>query len=183
MLFVQVGKQHKRKNSQKQPFTDVLQNSCSSKLYLNIVKKATVLASSFNKVAGLKVCIFINKETQTLFSCEYCEMLNNSFFIERPTTLGTKLIFFLFLVSFLCFRHNSIRISVSWLFRTCFHTKIVTLGKCNFRTHRNVGSSTTLVEWLMFRSNPRVTVIFPNNLLWKLWIWVFWILRFVITFP
>ena len=146
MLFVQVGKRHKRKNSQKLPFTDVLQNSCSLKLYLNIVKKATVLASSFNKVAGLKVCIFINKETQTqLFSCEYCEMLNNSFFIERPTTLGTKLIFFI------------------------------------FRTHRNVGSSTSLIEWLMFRSNPRVTVIFPNNLLWKLWIWVFWILRFVIT--
>ena len=29
MLFVQVGKQYKRNNSQKQPFTDVLQNSCS----------------------------------------------------------------------------------------------------------------------------------------------------------
>ena len=106
-------------------------------------------------------------------------MLNNSFFIERPTTLGTKLIFFIFLVLFLCFRHISIRIIVSWLFRTCFHTKIVTLGKCNFRTHRNAGSSTTLIEWLMFRSNPRVTVTFPNNLLWKLWIWVFRILRFV----
>ena len=104
MLFVQVGKQHKRKNSQKQLFTDVLQNSCSERFFLNIVKKTTVLESPFNKVAGLKVCIFIKKQTPTqLFSCQYCEILNNSFFIEHLRTLGTKLIFFIFLVSLLCF--------------------------------------------------------------------------------
>ena len=69
MLFVQVEKQHKRKNSQKQPFTDFLQNSCSENLFLNNVKKTTVVESPFNKVAGLKVCIFIKKKTPTqLFS-------------------------------------------------------------------------------------------------------------------
>ena len=80
MLFVQIGKQLKRKNSQKQPFTDVLQNSCSWKFFLNIVKETTVLESPFNKVAGLKVYIFIKKKIPTqLFSCEYCEILKNSF--------------------------------------------------------------------------------------------------------
>ena len=78
LLFVQVGKQHRRKNSQKQPFTHVLQNSCSSKFFF--VKKTAVLESPFNKVAGLKVSIFIKKKTPTqLFFCEYCEILKNSF--------------------------------------------------------------------------------------------------------
>ena len=91
MLFIQVGQKHKRKNSQKQPFTDVFQNSCSENFFLNVVKKAPVLESPFNKVAGLKDCIFIKKETRTqLFYCESCEVLKNSFFIERLTTLGTK---------------------------------------------------------------------------------------------
>ena len=54
LLFVQAGKQHKRKNFQKQPLTDVLQNSCSERFFLNTVKKTTVLESPFNKVAGLK---------------------------------------------------------------------------------------------------------------------------------
>ena len=44
-------------------------------------KKTPVLESPFNKVAGLKVCIFVKEETPTqLFSYEYCEILKNSFF-------------------------------------------------------------------------------------------------------
>ena len=94
MLFVQVGKK-KRKNSQKEPFTDALQNICSKKIFLNIVKKTRVLESPFGKVAGVKVCIFIKKETSTqLFSCELCEILKNNFFIERLGTSGAKLLIF-----------------------------------------------------------------------------------------
>ena len=89
MLFVQVGKQHKRKNSQKQPLTDVLQNSCSSIFFLNIVKKTTVLESPFNKVASLKVCIFIKKGTPTqLFFAKYCEILKKIFFYRTPDDFG-----------------------------------------------------------------------------------------------
>ena len=40
--------------------------------------------------------------------------------------------------------------------RTHFHTKIVTLVKCNFRTYYNVGSGTLLIEWLMFTNNPEL---------------------------
>ena len=75
------------------------------------------------------------------------------------------------------FLHNAIKMSISWLFRICFHTKI--FSKCNFRTHYNVGSSTALIESLKFRNNPWITVTSPSNLLWKLWILVFWILCFV----
>ena len=64
MLFAQVEEQHKRKT---------LRNSRSQMLskivllffFLNIVKKTPALDSSFNKSAGLKVCIFIKKETPT----------------------------------------------------------------------------------------------------------------------
>ena len=84
---------------------------------------------------------------------------------------------------FLChcfvFLHNSVRISIPWLFRTYFHTKI--FSKCNFRKHY-VGSNTILIESLKFRNNSRITVSSPSNLLCKLWIWVFWILCFVVIF-
>ena len=132
-----------------------------------------MLESPFGKVAGLKVCIFIEKETSTqLFSCELCEILKNSFFIERLATLGAKLIFFIFHFSYsissipLFFfpSFNSIRISLAWLFRT-YYTEIVNLVNCNFRTHYNIGSSSILIEWLMFRNNPRITVTSPSNLL------------------
>ena len=43
-----------------------------------------MLESLFDKVAGLKACIFIEKETLTqVFFCEYCEIIENSFFIEH----------------------------------------------------------------------------------------------------
>ena len=88
--------------------------------------------------------------------------------------------FFHFLCRCFVFLHNSIRISIPWFFRSCFHTKI--FSKCNFRTNYNVGSSTILIELLKFRDISRITVTSPSNLWWKLWIWVFWILCFVITF-
>ena len=42
----------------KQPFSDVLQNRCSSK-FRNIHRKAPLLTPLSNKVSGLKACIFI----------------------------------------------------------------------------------------------------------------------------
>ena len=86
-----------------------LRNSCSQmffkKVFLNIVKQTLVLESPFNKVAGLKVWwIFIKRETPIKwFSCEYCKISKNIFSIARFTTLGTKVILFIFLVSLLCF--------------------------------------------------------------------------------
>ena len=62
----------------------------------------------FNKVAGLKpatllktilrhrcqVCIFIQKETLAqVFSCEFCEISKNTFFIEHPWTTASVCIF------------------------------------------------------------------------------------------
>ena len=111
-----------------------------------------------------------------MFSCEYWEIFKNSFFLEH-------LLFIILFRNFVtieffgclwlhnwhfshclchCFvpLHNFIRISVPWLFRSCFYTKI--FSKCNFCMHYNVGSSTTL-----FRSNSRITVTSPSNLLWK----------------
>ena len=42
-----------------------------------------MLKPLFDKVSGLKGCIFIQKETQTqLLFCEYCEIFKSSFFIE-----------------------------------------------------------------------------------------------------
>ena len=42
-----------------------------------------MLESLSDKVAGLKACIFIEKETPTqAFFCEYCEIIENSHFIE-----------------------------------------------------------------------------------------------------
>ena len=80
------------------------------------------------------------------------------------------------------FLHKSIRISIPWSFRICFHTKIVTFVKCNYRTHCNVSSSTFQIESLKFRNNSGITVTSLSSLLWKLWIWVFWILCFAIIF-
>ena len=53
-------------------------------------RKTCVAEYLFNKVAGMKVCIFIKKETPAqLFSCEYCEIFKNTYFEEwqmRTTT-------------------------------------------------------------------------------------------------
>ena len=55
-------------------------------------KETPVLESPFNKVAGLKVCIFVKEETPTqLFSYEYCEILKNSFFNRTPHNFGYKI--------------------------------------------------------------------------------------------
>ena len=47
-------------------------------------RKISVSESLFNKVTGLKACIFIKKDTPTqVFSYEYCKIFKNSFFMEH----------------------------------------------------------------------------------------------------
>ena len=144
----------------------------------------------FSKAGALRACIFIKKEIPTQVSfCEYCEIFKNSFLVQHflfiillrddrilCTSLGTKLTCFIFLVLLLFF--PSCRESI--VIRTCFYTKIS--SKRNFRTHFNVVSSTILIESLKTRKNCRTLVTAPSNLLWKIWIWVFWILCFILIF-
>ena len=58
-----------------------------SQVFLKVLqysRETSVLESVFNKIANLKACIFIKKETPTqVFSCKYCEIFENSFFIEH----------------------------------------------------------------------------------------------------
>ena len=58
--------------NQKQPLADVLQNWC------NIQRKTIVLEFLFNKVAGLQL------------SCEYCEIIKNSFFYKTPPVASSE---------------------------------------------------------------------------------------------
>ena len=63
------------------------------KKFLNIHRKETVLESLFNRVAGLKVCNFIKRDSDTatqVFSCEYCKMFKNTYSEEylRATASG-----------------------------------------------------------------------------------------------
>ena len=109
-----------------------------------------------------KAYIFIKKETPThAFCCDYCEILNIIWI----------------LIELFC------RIWVqnwhfSYFLYCCFHTKI--FRKCDFLTHYNIGSSTILIELLKFRNNSIITVTSWSDLLWKLLIWVPWILCFLI---
>ena len=99
-------------------------------------------------------------------------------FTLGPSFKGNQ--FWYFLCNCFIFLHNIIRISVPLLFRTYFHAR--SFSKCNFRTHYDLCSRTILTELLKFRNSSRITVTSPSNLLWKLCIWVFWILCFVAIF-
>ena len=45
----------------------------------------------FNKDAGLQACNFIKKETLAqVFSCEFCEMIKNSFFCRTSLVAASK---------------------------------------------------------------------------------------------
>ena len=63
----------KNENAQKQPFADVLQNKFLKNVTIFIGKH--LCWSILNKNTQL-----YQKETPTLFSCEYCKISKNSFF-------------------------------------------------------------------------------------------------------
>ena len=161
---------------------------------MNIRKKTPVLQSLLNKFAGQKACIFIKKEISALVSSfEYCEILvgtpsvHYTFpkfyvmikFFGRLWVKNWRFSYFLY-YCFVFLHNSSLRIGSQWLFRTCFDAKI--FRKCNFRTHYNIGSSTVLIQSLKIRNNCRIIATSPSNVLWKMWIWAFWILCFVIIF-
>ena len=107
---------------------------CSSKwVFLKISQcsqKTPVFESLFNKTGALKDCIFVKKEISTkVFSCECCETIKDSFFVEHFlfitlshddrilwTSLGKKLTCFIFLVLLLCFLSYREYIVVSYFF-------------------------------------------------------------------
>ena len=69
-------------NQQKQSFADIVPNRYSQK-FRNIHRKTPVLESLFSKVAGLEVSHLIKKRLQQhSFSCKYCKIFRNNFFIE-----------------------------------------------------------------------------------------------------
>ena len=120
-----------------------------------------------------------------MFCHEYCRIFKNSCFCRTPPVHYTFPEFYVMIELFGRFWVQNWHLSYLLchcfvLFRTCFHSKI--LSKCNFCTYYSVGSSTILIESLKFRNNSRITLASPSNLLWKLWIWVFWILCLVIIF-
>ena len=61
---------------EKQPFADVLQNKTLQNFAI-FKGKTPVLESLFNKVLALKVK---TDDPIQIFSCEYCEIMKNSFF-------------------------------------------------------------------------------------------------------
>ena len=47
----------------------------------------------FNKVAGLRPAFLFKKETlEQVFSCQFCEISKNTFFIEHPSTTASEYI-------------------------------------------------------------------------------------------
>ena len=68
---------------QKQPFPDVLPNSCSSK-FRKFHRKTPVLESLFTKVADLKACNVIRDTPTNVFSREIREIFRNTIFYRTP---------------------------------------------------------------------------------------------------
>ena len=117
----------------------------------------TWLESLFDKVAGLKTCIFIEKDlhvsTQVLF-CEYCENIENGFFIEqllliilfwdfcviveffRRLPAQNWYFLYFFYYCFVFFHNSNVKIESPWLFCTCIYKK--TFSKYSFRRPYNV---------------------------------------------
>ena len=51
--------------------------------------KKILLKISQNLKEGLKACNFIKKETRAqVFSCEFCEIFRNTYFVERLSFFG-----------------------------------------------------------------------------------------------
>ena len=119
--------------------------------------------------------------------CFLKKILRTAFFVEHLTVFSTFSKFYVMVDFFDVFGckidifhmcHCFDFLHGPWLFRTYFHTNI--FRKCKFRTHYNVGSSTILIKSVNFRNNSGIAASSPSNLLWKLWLWVFWILCFAI---
>ena len=65
----------------KQPSDMFCKKRCSQK-FRKIHKKRPVQSRFFNKVAGLGLQLYQKKNSAQVFSCEFCEISKNLFFIE-----------------------------------------------------------------------------------------------------
>ena len=157
MLFVHIGKRsnwHKGKtlrSSRSQIFfkIDVLKN-------LAIFTRKHLCWSLFLiKLLAWRSAFLLKKTPTPVFFCEYCEIIEGSFFTEHLLLIVLFRDFYVMIEFFgrlwvqnwnfsyfLChcfvFSHNSsVRIENPCLFCTCIYTKI--FSKYNFRTHYNVG--------------------------------------------
>ena len=149
----------------------------------------------FNKAGGLKpVFLLKNRFQRRCFSMNIAKFLRTAFLwitfcsfyfymmIEifgRLWVQNWRVSYFLY-YCFVFLHNSSVRIETPYLFRACFYITI--FSKRDFRTHWNVGSSTILTEWLKTRNNCRTLATSASNLLWKTWIWVFWISFFYYYF-
>ena len=122
------------------------------------VKKRPVLECLFEKFAGLQACISTKRRFQHW--CFLKKFLRTALFVEHLTV---HYIFSKFYVMIEFFGRLWVQ---NWHFsyflchcfdflHGCFHTKI----------------SAPALFW--FRKNSRIVVSSPSNLLWKLWLWVF----------
>ena len=72
-------------------YSHVWYGNCFHEKEIIYQKYETLLKSLFNKVTGLKSCNFIKERLLTqLFSCEYCEIFKNNFFIKYLSWLLLK---------------------------------------------------------------------------------------------
>ena len=71
---------------------------------------------------------------------------------------------------FVFLRNSSVRMGKSLLFRIYLVFTPPFFFKCNFSTDCNGGSFSILIESLKFRTNSRIIVTYPGNLLWKMWV-------------
>ena len=77
-------------NNRKQPTELFLKKGFLKKLAKS-TEKHLCWSLFFNKVVGLQGYIIIKKEIQTqMFSCEFCVILKNTFFIEHLLTTDSK---------------------------------------------------------------------------------------------
>ena len=78
IFLINVTWGNSRKNFEKQPFADVLQNRSSEKFFIH--RK------------HLKICNFLKKTLPTqVFSCEYCEIFKTCFFYRTPLVAASEL--------------------------------------------------------------------------------------------
>ena len=57
---------------------------------MQISLENTCVGAFFNKVAGSHKCNFIKKGLQQVFSCEFCQLFKNTYFVEDLRTAGSE---------------------------------------------------------------------------------------------
>ena len=91
-IFTKFSK--KRKQVVLRAFSRSVVRKCSAKkLFLHITPALESLFSNIAKVAGLRPKTLLKRVTTQAFSCEFCEMLKNTYFVEHLGTAASVLDF------------------------------------------------------------------------------------------